>query len=274
MQPPDRVLSAFGTVGPARPLPGGRGSSWRTADRVLKPIDLLPDELEWLHRIPTVMAARDAARGAPADDLRLSVPIASASGALVVDGWTAFPLLAGEHRASRWTEIARVGRQFSSRFAGVGRPAFMEARNHAWARADRLAWGDADSYDLTEAPFLTELLAARRQVTDRSGIIHGDLTGNVLFHDVERPAVIDLTVYWGPVRYAIAIVAVDAVCFEGAPLSLLETIEQTDGFPQHLVRALIFRIATDWFNGLHPGAGGTYDDAVARVLELVSQSRA
>lgn len=274
MQPPDHVLRAFGTVGPPRPLPGGRGTSWRTDDLVLKPLDVLPDELDWLHRIPTIAEPGDAARGTAPDDLRLSLPIASPGGALVVDGWTAYPLLAGEHRAGRWAEIAHVAHQFSDRFAGVGRPAFVDAREHAWARADRLAWGVGEAPGPAEAPFLTELIAARRPVPDSFGVIHGDLTGNVLFDDVEPPAVIDLTVYWGPVRYAIAIVAVDAVCFEGASLSLLETIEESDGFAQHLVRALIFRIATDWFNGRHPGASGAYDAAVERVLDLAARPSA
>jgi hypothetical protein len=117
--PSEQVLSEFESVGPLVPLPGGRGTAWRAGDVVLKPLDLLADEVGWLHTV---------ARETCGDDL------------------------------------------------------------------------------------------ARRPVCEPSGIVHGDLAPNVLLDDALAPAVIDLTVYWRPVRYA---VAVDAVCFEGAPASLL-----------------------------------------------------
>jgi hypothetical protein len=91
-----------------------------------------------------------------------------------------------------------------------------------------------------------------------------------LFAEGKAPAVVDLTLYWRPVQYAVAIIAVDAVCFEGAPVSLLETIEGTDGFAQYLVRALIFRIATDWFNQADGTGFNVYRDITVRVLDLVS----
>ncbi|KRE23450.1 hypothetical protein ASG80_06985 [Agromyces sp. Soil535] len=262
MHPPAHVLEAFGADGPALKLPGGRGTAWRVGNVVLKPLDVLPSELEWLHEITWCDTSPD--------DIRLSLPIMSRTGELVVDGWTAFPVLDGEHKTERWAEIATVARGFADRFRGVDRPAFLDDRSHGWARADRLAWGEVEPADIDGAPFLTELLAARRVVSDPQGIIHGDLTGNVLFDEVKAPAVLDLTLYWRPVRYAIAIIAVDAVCFEGAPMSLLETIEPTDGFAQYLVRGLVFRIATDWFNQLDRPALNVYQDISVRVLDLVS----
>jgi hypothetical protein len=164
-------------------------------------------------------------------------------------------------------EIADVAREFSALFVGVERPAFVDLRMHAWARADRLAFGEEDHRILDAAPHATELLRARKEILDPSGIVHGDLTGNVLFDDTQPPAVIDLTVYWRPVAYSIAIIAIDAVCFEGAPLSLLETIHPAPGFSQYLIRALLFRIATDWLNDVPAGHYRVYDGAVRRVLE-------
>jgi hypothetical protein len=230
---------------------------------VLKPLDVLPDELEWLR----LHASASSSGG---DDLRLSLPVESRTGELVVDGWTAFRVLEGEHRTGRWADIATVARRFAARFAGAERPSFLDERSHAWARADRLAWGEDDADDLEDVPFLVELLAARRPVFEPPGIIHGDLTGNVLFDDARPPAVIDLTLYWRPVEYSVAIVAVDAVCFEGAPPSLLETIDPAQGFAQHLVRALVFRIATDWFNQRPSSELDVYQGVVARVLELAA----
>ncbi|MFF2620783.1 TIGR02569 family protein [Oerskovia jenensis] len=263
MHPPRQVLEAFGAVGLATRLDGGRGRAWRTGDTVLKPLDVLPAELDWL---------RDHAPSG-GGGLRLSLPLASVGGDLVVDGWTAFPVLPGEHVAGRWAQVAEVGHRFAQVFDGAARPGFLDERTHAWARADRLAWGE-DAVDVPDGvPHLPALLAARRAVAEPSTIVHGDLTGNVLFDDHLPPAVIDLTLYWRPVRYSVAIVAVDAVCFEGAPPSLLETIDPGEGFAQHLVRALLFRIATDWFNELPLAVDDVYAATVARVLDLAVRGR-
>ncbi|RXR25271.1 hypothetical protein EQW78_13720 [Oerskovia turbata] len=263
MHLPRRVLEAFDAVGPATRLDGGRGRAWRVGDVVLKPLDVLPAELDWL---------RDHAPSG-GGDLRLGRPLASASGDAVVDGWTAFSALPGEHVAGRWAQIADVAHRFAAVFDGAARPGFLDERTHAWARADRLAWGE-DAVDVPDdVPHLPALLAARRVVSEPSTVVHGDLTGNVLFDDDLPPAVIDLTLYWRPVRYSVAVVAVDAVCFEGAPPSLLETIDPGEGFAQHLVRALVFRIATHWFNGLPLDVGDVYAATVARVLDLAARRR-
>jgi hypothetical protein len=190
-----------------------------------------------------------------------------------VDGWTAFPYLAGEHSAGRWLEIAEIAREFAVIFSGVPRPAFVNMRTHAWARADRFAWSEDHDGLRVNAPYVADLLTARRPVSDPPALVHGDLTGNVLFDSSLPPAVIDLTLYWRPVECSVAVIAMDAVCFEGAPLSLLETISPNPAFPQYLVRAALFRIVTDHFNGRPVSDYAPYDDAVSRILELITVQR-
>src|SRR5689334_2131868 len=146
MRPPAHVLHAFGAVGEGEQLPGGRGTAWRFEDVILKPLDVLPDELEWLRQFATDAAERG--------DLRLSTPLVSDSGRLVVDGWIAYPRLEGAHQPGRWDEIAAVARAIAERFAGVERPAFLDLRTHAWARADRIAWGEEPVADVAGAPFV------------------------------------------------------------------------------------------------------------------------
>ena len=171
-------------------------------------------------------------------------------------------------RPARGSPIEHAARQRFGKH--VERPTFLDLRTHAWARADRIAWGEEPEADVAGAPFVANLLAARSAISDRAGIIHGDLTGNVLFDDSAAPAVIDFTAYWRPVQYSIAIVAVDATCFEGAPLSLLQTIDGSEQFAQHLVRALVFRIATDWLNHADHAHFAVYENVTARVLELAA----
>jgi uncharacterized protein (TIGR02569 family) len=264
MRPPAEVLAEFRAAGPGTRLQGGQGTVWKAGDVLLKPLDVLPAELVWMDGI----ARRRSAGG----QLRLSLPLRSRSNRLTVDGWTAFPYLAGQHQPGRWLEIAGIAREFSLLFSDEECPDFIGKRTHEWARADRFAWGE-DTGSSNAAPHVADLVAARRQVFDPPVLIHGDLTGNVLFDSALPPAVIDLTLYWRPVNYSVAIIAVDAVCFEGAPISLFETISQAEDFPQYLLRALLFRLATDSFRGRPESEYSVYDRAVARVLELAEDQR-
>lgn len=265
VHPTMETQAEFRAAGTVLKLEGGRGTVWRVGGVALKPLDVLPEELLWLDDV--------ARKHSVGTELRLSLPVRSRSGNLVVNGWTAFPYLHGGHLPGRWMEIADVARQFATIFSAVERPAFIGMRTHAWARADRFAWGEENAALPVAAPHIGELLSVRRPVSDAPGIIHGDLTGNVLFDSSLPPAVIDLTVYWRPVDYSVAVIAADAVCFEGAPLSLFETISPSRDFPQYLVRALLFRLVTDFLNGRPVSECGVYDNAVDRVLELAAGSR-
>jgi uncharacterized protein (TIGR02569 family) len=216
------------------------------------------DALQWLDHTARPLAETS--------ELRLSLPARNQSGELVVDGWTAFPYLSGTHPVRQWKNIADVARRFAAAFAEVERPDFVAQRTDAWARADRFAWGEDDVAVPTDVPHVAPLVAARGELDDPPGIVHADLAGNVLFDPVERPAVIDLSLYWRPVEYSVAIIAIDAVCFEGAPLALLHTISATSEFSQYLVRALLFRIVTDALN--HRDAYASYGAAVKHVLML------
>ncbi len=85
-----------------------------------------------------------------------------------------------------------------------------------------------------------------RRWTIHRQVIHGDLTGNVLFADSLPPAVIDFVVYWRPAAYARAVVVADALAWEGATPDDLAAATSGEGFGQFLARALMARIVTDW----------------------------
>ena len=77
-----------------------------------------------------------------------------------------------------------------------------------------------------------------------SQLVHGDLTGNVLFAGGMAPGIIDFSPYVRPAAYAIGVVISDAITWEGADLSLLEGVSGRPEMGQCLVRALIFRHVT------------------------------
>jgi uncharacterized protein (TIGR02569 family) len=228
-EPPADVLARFGVTALPEQLLGGQGAAWRAGDVVLKPLDMSVEALRWQAEVLGSVAC---------DDFRVAPPLRDREGDLVVDGWTAWPLLEGAH-APRWADILAVGERFHCALADVGRPtAVLDARTDAWARADRIAWGEQPAGRHARVPEVAHLLAARTEVSAHDQLIHGDLSGNVLFADRLPPAVIDLSPYWRPADYASAIVAVDAVLWHGADVGLLSVVESR----QLLIRALLFRL--------------------------------
>ncbi|WP_454083576.1 hypothetical protein [Georgenia sp. Marseille-Q6866] len=141
-----------------------------------------------------------------------------------------------------------AGRVLHQHLARLPRPAFLDGRDHPWAVADRVAWGEQDvDDDGGHLPHVRTLLEARQPVAQPAQLVHGDLTDNVHLHPELAPLVLDLTPYWRPPSYATAIVVADAVVFRGAGLDLLERVrtEECADFPQLLVRALLFRAVAD-----------------------------
>lgn len=243
--PPARVLTAFGIDGTPEHI---TRATWATPTAILKPVE---DEIEaiWI----ADLASRIEQRG-----FRLARPISGHPGRWVVDGWSAWERVAGEHRGDRWPELLQGADAFHEAVARIPKPEFVDRRTDRWRIADRLAWGEISAGDVGEITHLDRLVAARRPLSLRPQLVHGDLVGNVLFADGLPPAIIDLSLYWRPVGYGAALVAADAMAWEGASNSILDLIGHVAEWRQLLVRAVIFRVAVSelarrvepWRNGL------------------------
>ncbi|MFC4337712.1 TIGR02569 family protein [Salininema proteolyticum] len=231
--PPARdVLTAFGLSEEPSALPGGQGEAWLSGSAVLKPA-ACAEETRWRAEVLSGLAESPGFRVAP--------PLPTRDGDWIRDGWEAWGLVAGETDVTRPLDAFAVSRAFHNALEGVARPAFLIERDHAWARSDRIAWGE-------EGPPEDGLLAAMVERFEPVGLdsqaIHGDLLGNVLYSPGLPPAVIDWSPYFRPAAWAEAIAAVDAVCCHGADESLLERPTEP-AWPQLVLRALVFRAATD-----------------------------
>ena len=259
--PPDEVLDAFGVAGHrALPLGGGVGLSWRAGHLVLKRADLGRDELAWQADLLPKIAC---------DGFRLAPWVTAADGSLCVGGWCATAYVAGRHEHGRWAEIVAAGERVHAAFRGVPRPQFLDRRSSPWAVADRVAWGEIRLAGLDDVRHLARLTAAVRPVCGPSQLIHGDLTGNVLFDDRVPPAIIDLSPYWRPVGYASAIVIADALVWEGADAGILRAVGHIGELGQYLLRALIFRLVSDrLLNDGEPAAVGEGRGPWEQAVEL------
>lgn len=264
--PPPAVLDAFGVTGTPVALAGGQGRSVRVGGSVFKPAEGPEDEAEW--------AAAVFERLAPSGGFRVPLPLRAADGRVVVDGWTATEFLPGEEGPrGHWDGVLRAGRAFHAALRGVPRPDFIERRTHGWAVGDRVAWGEQDVAVVEDlaAPFAT-LLELRRPVgQDAAQLVHGDLTGNVLFAAAGPPVVIDFSPYWRPPLFAEAVVVADGLLWFDLPPDLVAGGSDHPDWQQMLIRALIFRLVAHSeivgpSGGSHPGEAERYVRATAAVL--------
>ncbi len=236
-RPPAPVLAAF-DVDAARlqRLQGGQGTTWSAGQLVFKPLDMSVEALEWQEGVLSDIAE---------DGFRLARPVRTRTGSLVVAGWSAWQHLPGQHRPGRWADIAAAGERFHRATAHIPPPRWHHRRTDPFAAADRAAWNADALAPFRSLPVIDELGARLQPLHGRDQLIHGDLSGNVLFHEVLAPGIIDLSPYWRPPLFAIAVVAVDAMVWEGADHSVLSILHGHPDAPQYLIRAAIFRAVMD-----------------------------
>lgn len=269
MKPPTPAIArAFGVTGSVeiQPLPGGQGQAWHCGGLVFKPVGC-PAETAW------VCGVYDG--WPPSAGVRVPQPERSQDGSWVYDGWAAHHWVEGRD-VSMPSEIETVRvacEAFSDVVAGLERPSFLDLRSDPWSYGDRVAWEGAEPQGSEPTQrLLAEALAALQPVHSQAQVIHGDIGGNVLVADGLRPAVIDWPPYFRPRGLALAVVAVDALSWSGAPAELLDAWSDVPYWEQLLLRAVIFRVATEgrreWL-GTAPAGGSGHVEQHRMALSAV-----
>ncbi|RFU23940.1 hypothetical protein B7463_g12398, partial [Scytalidium lignicola] len=238
MSPPRAVLDAFGCAGTATALSGGQNQSFKCSDAVLKPVE---DgvEAEWAANVFAQLSA------SPKDGFRIPTPIRASNSQFVYQGWTAYRFVSGvTGPLGKWEKLLNTSRSFHATLLDVDCPSFLDSRSHPWAVADRVAWEEAH---VEVVPCLqkiySRLCSMREKLVMRSQIIHGDLSGNVLFDsNGAAPALIDFSPFWRPVEYSEAILLVDGILYFGQGAALLEICNGSLNLHQMLVKAALFRL--------------------------------
>jgi uncharacterized protein (TIGR02569 family) len=175
---------------------------------------------------------------------RLPRPLRTRDGRWVVDGWSASEYVQGQpNPTGRWEDLLDAGHAFHATLAHVPRPALLDQRQDRWAVADRAAWDEQTVIVPGQASeHWTRLTRLREPLSTPSQLIHGDLSGNMLFGQRNPPAIIDFSPYWRPRAYADAIVAVDAALWYDTGDQLMTSTGHGRDFLQMLVRAVMFRL--------------------------------
>lgn len=256
---PPHVRTAFG-VREAVPVAIEYGGvpAFRCDDVVIRPVR------------SNVVAAWSARvlDGLSADGLRIARPLRSSDGRWVVAGWSACQYLRGRPEA-RYHELVAASLRLHAATASVKRPRLLDDRDDLTTRADAAAWGErAITLDPAAGGRLFDDLAARRrQLKLPTQVVHGDLFGTVLFDGTADPGIVDLVPFWRPVEWAAAVIVVDALAWGGAESALLRDWSHLDGWPQVVLRALMFRVA---LHGQHPGASPVTLRGLEHAAELVA----
>jgi len=237
MAVPGSVVDAFGLRGAGEKLEGGLAAAFRFGDTVVKPVG---DAAEAAY-VADVMARVEVDQAA----VRVARPVPAAHGGWVVDGWAASEWVAGRPRRSGhpWSAALDALAALHDGLQPFPRDDVLDDRDHAWAVADRFAWGEAST---TLNPGIERLVtmvrAHERPCASTSQLIHGDVFSNLLFEESLPPAAIDFSPYWRPATWSKAIYLVDAIGWGGEDQRLLDLSDRSELSDQLLLRAVVFRL--------------------------------
>ena len=234
------MVRAFAVPGGVEPqlLTGGQGQTWRCADVVLKPVDCVA-QAEWVCEVLDAWP-RDC-------HVRVPHPVRALDGSWVHGGWSAYRWLEGtDVSMPRRAGLVRTASEaFHEVTADLARPDFLDIRTDPWSCGDRVAWEDAEPEGSEPIRRLVgEARRAYEPVSSPPQVIHGDIGGNVIAAPGLPPGVIDWPPYFRPAAFAMAVAAVDALCWAGASPRLLDDWADLPEWRQLLLRAFVYRTAT------------------------------
>ncbi|KAK2745278.1 hypothetical protein FQN57_003973 [Myotisia sp. PD_48] len=248
--PSSGTLEAFRLVGPVVALAGGEGQCVRVADTILKPIYTL-DEAKYLCQLLDTLAKNENKSG----KYQVAEPLKAQSGDWIVEGWYATRVIPGQSgQAGRnWNTVLSASLAFHETLSRLESacPSFIPARNHKWAKGDKLAWDEdiGDSITITSeyADQFRQLLDMRKPIQQslKYQLVHADIASNILLPGKEGghpPGIIDLTFYWRPAEYASAVLVSDGLLWFEAGEDLVRMVGIGEYRLQLLIRALIFRL--------------------------------
>ncbi len=177
--------------------------------------------------------------------MRVPRPVRTVSDEWLSHGWAAWSWLAGEPSTGRWREVVAAGTALHALLKGVVRPAFLDDRDDVWSVGDRVAWQEqALVIEHTELRATALRFAARLRPCDEAAqLVHGDLTGNVLLAEGLPPAVIDMSCYWRPPSWALAVIAADSIAWHEAGPDVVTLIPGPHPVAM-VARAALYRLVT------------------------------
>lgn len=234
-RPSADVLKAFGINDEPILLKGGQGSTWRAGDVVLKPTNS-EEKSSW---------CAELIESLPQDQYRVARHKKAHTNAWVYEGWEVIEFIKGAHLQDHWKEKIAVCNGFNGLLTSIPKPYFIDKRTDLWAIAEKMIWEELPlSFDERLYGYVQKIKAYLKPITIANQLIHGDITGNMLFAEGLPQGIIDFTPIYRPKEYALAILIVDAITWEGADASIFSYVKNEANMFQLLLRAAFFRTLT------------------------------
>jgi uncharacterized protein (TIGR02569 family) len=235
---PENVLRSFNLSSDITKLRGGQNTSLKVENTVLKPIEEDFTHVEWLLSVVDNINPQG---------YRLAKPIKSKNGTYVTSNWINTKFEPGEEANGRIAEKLHISKLFHHDLSKVTIDDFR-APNNRWEKAHRVAWQVVDmpkQIHQNAKKIINQLLCkvTRTEVYSMQ-IIHGDLAGNILFHEKLSPLIIDFSPTIAPREYADAILVCDCIAWQESNVSEIDLLPSTEFYKEMVLRAIIFRLTT------------------------------
>ncbi len=234
MYPDQLVLDFFSLEGPVVKLNLGEGRTFKAGNTILKHVNRdSRKSTQWL----IDLALQTEEKG-----FRISKPLPSINGTYISDfGWTAWTFLSGNHDyTNKIAESVEAIIAFHKEVKGVTRPSFMVEEDNPYRRADRLVFGELKLKINEDTNPVIQRLVERLSFVDLEvQLIHGDLNPeNIILLDGEYPGIIDITPYFRPIEFALAVYAYWIGPFK-EDFVILDYFADIDYFDQMMYRAAL-----------------------------------
>jgi hypothetical protein len=238
---PEHVRRAYRLTGKACWLPGGAQDAYRVGDVVVK--RLVAISLENQHSFTLAPWLAEQIASVPEVGFRIARPVALSNGAWMTgDGWVAWTFIEGQRAgASDVPAVIEAIRALHRALGHIPKHPLLDQNDSAWGVAHTHCWSDRPAWvHPVLEPWVDALYARLRPLPPMAcQLIHGDLNReNILVAPGLLPGFIDLTPFWAPVDFALAMFAnwIGPRCEDPAVLRHFEGVPY---FNQLLLRAAI-----------------------------------
>ena len=238
---PSHVQRAFNLKGPSLLFEGETRDVYRVGDRIVK--QMVSTSFENPHTFHLLPWLAEHLTGVDDDGFRLSRPVQSVDGEWVVEGgWTVWTYLEG-HAIQTKDLRAAINSNQALHYAlrEIPKHPYLDQNDTAWGFAHEHCFGDRPDWVYPVLEGLVDALYALRHPLPpmKCQVIHGDLNHkNVLAAAGLPVGFVDLTPFWAPVDFALAMFA-NWMGPRLGDVAVLRYFEDVPYFEQLLLRAAI-----------------------------------
>jgi len=235
------ILRQFGLPAELDQLPGGSHPTFRAGHAVLKHVK--ETSLENNHSPQLMQWIADFTPRLDSRGFRLPQPITTLDGRWMTDtGWTAWTFLEGRHATAADVPACMDGiLALHHALREIPKHPLMDDNRTPWGKAQRWCFGtQPDVAQPQLQPLVRQLYALRQPIsTSPAQLIHGDLNPeNILIAPGLPPAFLDLSPFWAPPEFALAMFA-NWIGPRRGDIAVLRHFAAMQDFRQLLIRAAI-----------------------------------